>query len=816
MLRAQATVLGSLGRAAGAQRAAMGGAFRLSARRWATSEIQKKDIEAGDSSDASETGVIEKTDRETLVYFDHILPFRSSNWDIRQWLSYVVVPDKRPELIEEHVEKLANPKSETGEASIPGLKLIEIIPMKRDGGAFVKFFVPGSYAPGTVNAKIQKNVAAQGKKGLVNWISEPAAFPVKGSPWIEDLRRWPTREILIKFEGPALSEEDVYALLRRYGTIWDIKPGDGCARVLFKSFRGSICSKNCISGLKINDTTLHIQYVQKDTKNMLTDWIVNHTRISVPLIFALLAGLAVLIFEPIREFFIENKITHQFTFDRNNKYLKWIYLLANSTVSSFQKYIFNKDDAGNVKRALWSERMDVVKELKLWIEENVNTFIIVRGPRGTGKHELVMQHALHDRRNILYIDCDKLVKSRSDAQFIANAAHEVGYFPVFPWLNSFAGVFDLAIQSLTGQKSGLSETKDVQFRNILSTALMAIRNISLHGYKPIVHSGDDEISVKEEDYLQQHPEKKPVIVIDRFTSVNRAETNAFTYKELADWASLLVSMNVAHVIFLTEDVGSQQFLAQSLPDQVFKNIILSDASKETAKQYVLEHIDEDIDEEKLDEVQKQKLSELSRDLDVALDPIGGRMLDLQAFSRRVKTGESPSEALERMINQTAEQITQIFLNKDQNVKSAQAWILIKELAEKQSIEYKELIYHPLFKAAPEAALVELERNGLISVIRDRGILRTIYPAKPLYRTAFKNLVNDPQTFKVLETAYLFRLISFETGRIQKFEEELKGFNYYSDPKLFKSRLDYLANKIKVSSEVVIKAESDIKKFASSN
>ena len=83
---------------------------------------------------------------------------------------------------------------------------------------------------------------------------------------------------------------------------------------------------------------------------------------------------------------------------------------------------------------------------------------------------------------------------------------------------------------------------------------MSIRRIALKNYKAFVSTGDGTVNVKEEDYLQQHPEAKPVIVIDRFEG--KSEINGFVYKELSDWAAMLVQMNIAHVIFLTETVAS--------------------------------------------------------------------------------------------------------------------------------------------------------------------------------------------------------------------------------------------------------------------
>lgn len=193
------------------------------------------------------------------------------------------------------------------------------------------------------------------------------------------------------------------------------------------------------------------------------------------------------------------------------------------------------------------------------------------------------------------------------------------------------------VQGLTGQKTGLSETKETQFRNMLTTTMMALRHIALKDYKPVVTNGDTTINVKEEDYLQQHPEAKPVVVLDSFEG--KADINGFVYRELSDWATMLVQTNVAHVIFLTETIGSNQVLTESFPNQVFKTLILSDASKENSREYVLYRLkenqiqkeeatneNEDAPEQKVNIFDEKDL----HDIDEVLEPLGGRMLDLQA------------------------------------------------------------------------------------------------------------------------------------------------------------------------------------------
>src|SRR4051812_35270051 len=97
---------------------------------------------------------------------------------------------------------------------------------------------------------------------------------------------------------------------------------------------------------------------------------------------------------------------------------------------------------------------------------------------------------------------------------------------------------------------------------------------------------DKDFSLNDEEYLEAHPEKRVVVVIDNF--LHRSDdTGDKIYQRIADWAALLVSANVAHVIFLTNDSSFSKQLAKSLPDRVFRQILLGDASPEAAKRYVL-------------------------------------------------------------------------------------------------------------------------------------------------------------------------------------------------------------------------------------
>lgn len=802
------------------------------------------------------TGIVDYEKKsEALFYFDQIYPLPMSEFSIRQYFKFASIFEARktPEQMKEKVTSLIN----TEENPLPKEVTIDkFIPLVRDGGAFVTFCLPDSLTSkdlfNTIATNLEANKALQ-EKNIFKYFSNlltntyPAAYQVKGTPWIEDLSRFPSSRLNVIFEGEPLTEEELYLLFRRYGLIVDIIPASSSspsATIVFKQLRSAISAKNCITGMNCNKgkSTLHLRYIKTKRVNHVTDFIVNHQKITIPILLALLATVAVLIFDPIRQWFIAEKIGRKYSFDtiKDNQYVKivsspfrmaigWFnagYDYIDDTINATCKEYHQADEQPSDPEKidiLWHERFDRIKQLKLWIYENINTFIIVKGPKGSGKLEFVLDHALkpdeHLSKKVLFIDCDNLVKSRTDNSLIQNTATQLGYFPVFTWTNSFSQFVDLAVQGLTGQKSGLSESKETQLKNMFLLASQSLRSVALSDYAAYKkelsrknrHAKKEEEDseepllaatnelVKEDEYLQQHPEEKPIVVIDKYM-LKSDSNHDFVYKMIADWTSQLIQSNLAHVIYITSDMGSLQHLTDALPNQVFKTITLSDATSESAKHFVLNQIGSD---------------EQAREIEVCLKPLGGRMLDLQAFSRRIRSGETAQDALKEMVYQSAEQVTTFFLNNNNgsnNWTTAQIWSIMRLLATQHVVDYEELSKSPLFKASPDTlnTLSTLEKNDLISLKRDKGVLESITTGRPLYRAAFEALVNDPKIFKHYETDFFDNLISLENKKIAKLEDEIAKISSLNDLTLMKERLVYITDKINGCTKRISGYEEKIK------
>lgn len=293
------------------------------------------------------------------------------------------------------------------------------------------------------------------------------------------------------------------------------------------------------------------------------------------------------------------------------------------------------EDAG--LRAIWDDRKDDIEQIQTWLMESADTFIVIQGPRGSGKKELVMDQALKGRKNNLLIDCKAIQEARGDSNTIGAAAMEVGYRPVFSWMNSISSLVDLAAQGTIGTKTGFSETLDTQLAKIWQNTSTALRQIGLEGRK----KDDKDADLGDDEYLEAHPEKRPVVVVDNF--LHKSQESSVVYDKISEWAAGLTTANVAHVIFLTNDVSFSKSLSKALPDRVFRQISLGDCSPEVAKRFVINHLDADAEDGggSEDKLPPSKRRQDLAELDECISTLGGRLTDLEFLARRIKTGETP-------------------------------------------------------------------------------------------------------------------------------------------------------------------------------
>lgn len=744
---------------------------------------------------------------ESIVFFDNIFPLKPAFG----WVNYLF---SRPWQTDGNLGNLLNrfDKSSLGMAdplnlvkrTIPddgSLKVTELIPRPKDGGCFVKFSHPSGISPAELEEKLSKRLQETPLKPWFNPFRGIKVGLVNGVPWLEDMARYPKSRLKVEFipkepgaEAVELSQETLFTLFRKYGKIADISPQPSDSKVLpkyayldFGFTRDAIMARNCLHGLIVSEslgggkagTKLRLSYEQKVKPHYILDWISSHTRFVVPLVAALLAGITVIVFDPIREFSIKAHIEKRFSLS-DNKIFQW-FKRQTSDILAFRSH--NVEDAG--LKTLFTHRRDAIEQIQTWLLESSDTFIVVQGPRGSGKEELVLDQALGGRKDILVVDCKPLVEAKGESTIIKKLAFEVGYRPVFSWANQLSSLIDLAIQSTTGVKSGFSETLDSQLSKILGNTAAALKKVSLSERS----KEDADADLNDDAFLDAHPERRAVVVIDNFLLKNE-ETN-IVYDKLSEWAAALVQANVAHVIFLTSDGSYSKPLSKSLPDRVFRTIALGDLSPDVAKQYVLSHLSQTkhkhkmLNEEEKEQAQKQEMQPDLSELDEVISILGGRLTDLEFLARRMKTGQSPKQAVQEIIDQSASEITKLFLLPKRRHDSGnsygqrkfsaeQAWFLIKEIAKNESLRYNEVMLHNTFASSTspgvedgDAALESLANAELITVQSYRGRPQTVQAGRPVYQAAFDTLVRDPVLRAKMDLAILKELSKIETKAIEK-------------------------------------------------
>jgi len=684
------------------------------------------------------------------------------------------------------------------------VKVTEIHTRLKDGGAFVKLEHPEGVTAKEIEGRISQLLAEKPIKPFFSPFRGIKAGLVKGVPWLEDLHRFPKSRLRVEFvpknpgeEAVELSQETLYSMFRRYGSIseitsqpWDSKVLPRFAYIDFAFVRDAIMARNCLHGYVVPEelgggklgTKFRISYERRTKPHRIWDWITNHPRIVIPVLVALLTGLTVVVFDPIRSFFIKAHVSHRFRLSNSGLY-KW-FKKQTSDILTFRRE--KAEQAG--LDAVWTDRKDLIEQIRTWLMETAETFIVVQGPRGSGKKELVLEQALKDRQNVLVIDCKRILEARGESAIIKRMASEVGYRPIFSWANSMSSMIDLAIQSTTGVKAGFSETLDSQLRKILQTTAGALQDLDLQGRS----KNDPDASLPPDAYLDAHPEKRAVVVIDNF--MYRNEDNTIVYDRIAEWAAALVQSDIAHVIFLTNDSSYSKALSKPLPDRVFRHVALGDLSLDVAKRFVQNHLtagaaitnaeSAELNAENLKEKQPtQNITDLSG-LDDCIGTLGGRLTDLEFLARRIKAGQSPQQAVAEITEESAAEILKMFLlpgkstgDGEHKWSMEQAWYLVKALSKQDTLRYNEVIISDIFASsltAPngEAALEGLANAELITVRSAAGRPRSIVVGKPVYQAAFRQLASDSTLVAKMDLAVLKELTKIETKNIEKAENEL--------------------------------------------
>ncbi|KAK2071617.1 hypothetical protein P8C59_006025 [Phyllachora maydis] len=773
------------------------------------------------------SGHVDYGPNESMLFFDNLFPLRLGSLLWRPWPWPWPWPWQSDGDLTELLRRFE--KSSLGvmdpiktvKRAIPDsvpIKVTEIMPRLREGGAFVKFRHDVHTSPRDIEARLAEALRTRPVKPWFNPFGRVRARLVEGVPWLEDLYRLPRTRLRVDLagpDGPDVAEETLFGLFRPYGRIADMTPQPPDSKVLprfahvdFVRIRDAIMARNCLHGYHVAaadgvaPATLRLSYEPRVKPRHVWHWLTTHPRIVIPLVAALVAALTVAIFDPIRAFFIKAHVQQSFRFSSSRLYT-WFRRRTHDMLAFHRP----KGEQASLNALFSHHHKDLIDSIRSWLRETADSFIVVHGPRGAGKRELVLDQALAGRANVLVLDCKPVVEARGDAAAIARLAAALGYRPVFAWAHSLSRMVDLAVQSTTGVQAGFSETLEAQVAKILQATAAALKDVALAGRRQQQQQQqqqqqDQDARLSDDGYLEAHPERRPVVVIDNFWHRNE---EAPMHDKIAEWAAALVQANIAHVIVLTTDMAyANKSLSKTLPDRVFHQVALGDLSPDMARSFVLSH-------QTPDHEQQQKRPRWDRaELDECIDVLGGRLTDLQQLARRLKTGQTPEEAVTDMIDQSAAEILRRFLlplppstptPDQQRWSPEQAWHLIQALAQQPTLRYNEVLLSGAFapaSAAAAAALEALAAAELVTVRAVRGRPQTLGPGRPVYRAAFARLAGDGPLRARLDLAALDARARAEARAVAACEAELavlRGALPAAVPAQAAGRVGYLLDRL---------------------
>lgn len=248
------------------------------------------------------TGHISAASNEGILFFDNLFPLRL-NWLLR-------LPGRVDRSLPDLLFRFNNQTLPAYEpltlvkralpSSVP-IKITEILPRLKDGGAFVKF----SHAEGITAKEVAGVVARYLKENPIKpWFSPFRRIRsnlVVGKPWLEDLHRFPSCRIKVEFVPPVpgaeaaeLSQETLYSIFRKYGKLAEISSQASDSKVLpkfayldFARMRHAIMARNCLHGLRVSEeagggktgTVLRLSFEPRMKSHWIRDWLTSRKSI---------------------------------------------------------------------------------------------------------------------------------------------------------------------------------------------------------------------------------------------------------------------------------------------------------------------------------------------------------------------------------------------------------------------------------------------------------------------------------------------------------------------------------------------------------
>ncbi|KAJ2783548.1 mitochondrial escape protein 2 [Coemansia interrupta] len=738
-------------------------------------------------------GVPSQATYKAALFMDKLFPLKISRLDIRPYIM-----SRNEAAMKKKVAALIP-------ADLPHhFAVSDIEPHSRDGGSIVNFTFAGPLTQEDAEcvgnelvSAIDKHLAS-GAAGR-NWfdLAPIRSLPVKGIPFSEDIvRMLPSKKVRVEFGGPDLTVEQLFREFRQFGRIVDIemqptscKDTPRWAIVHFTRLRAATSARNCIHGDVVGATRLQLSYVRERHENVILQWIKDHQKFMIPLAAAALIAAIYAVFDPIREFFVENKITGRFDLSK-------MPLIGSVRKAAVRSMLWrgHGDDSGVLGQEIsaWSGLSEQRERLAAILNEPPESFVVVTGPHGSGKTAVVDQ-ATQGKQYRIVIDANKLAAQHSDLEQMTLLARQLGWWPVFNSIISITNAIDLMVAATTGSKAGISATPESQVRRILECLALVLTKIRHNTEAKMLaaaaRSGDSAAERKASKTIL--PAEVPVIVLENFMDKDLPFSKA-----ILEWSASVVEAGLAHCIVTTSGISGYHEIQRAQPQRAASLVSLDDETpmgaisllqrQLSASGHILQQRQQKAGSDQEQAESDSESADIATDDQIAMaaSVLGGRLEDLQLFVQKVQTGESVSAALEDIIQRSITEIRKYAFANDSEVGQyehtwtpEQFWYLLTELARDGSVEYDRMHSSALF-SGNDVALLGLAEAQLITMTYDNDRPSRIRPGRPVYSAAFKRLLEDPGFSSSMNIKMNKKFTELETAKIRKAEEELALLNVF--------------------------------------
>lgn len=248
----------------------------------------------------------------------------------------------------------------------------------------------------------------------------------------------------------------------------------------------------------------------------------------------------------------------------------------------------------------------------------------------------------------------------------------------------------------------------------------------------------------------------PIVVLRNFAQ-KPARGDLWTV--MAEWGASLVENRIAHVIVVGEGSVTNKTLTAALPSKPLNQVVLADADVYNSLEFV---------REKLGQPDKPLSLSTTDEADIA--KLGGRMVDLEILVYKVRGGQSIRDAVNDIVQRNVVEIRKSAFGDDsEDAKHLpwtrpQAWKIVSLLADKNKVSVAKLLQEFPFKGA-DTALKAMEEHDLVTMSYEDGRATFVRPGKPVFREAFKRLVDD-------RVFHASRQIEFNAAVTKKAEAEI--------------------------------------------